>query len=126
LNGIHQFLVYDDDINIQIKSLSTTKRNKEALLEASNFALEVNTEKTEYIFVSRHQNAVQNCNLLIPNKSFQFVAKLKHFEATAANQNFMHEEIKSRFNSGIACCDSVVSCLSVSSLKNLRLKLKKT
>jgi hypothetical protein len=37
----------------------------------------MNTEKTRYMVVSRHQNAGHNHNLLIAVKSFEIVAKLK-------------------------------------------------
>jgi len=32
--------------------------------------LESNADKTKYMFMNRHQNAVQNHNLVIANKSF--------------------------------------------------------
>jgi hypothetical protein len=41
-------------------------KNTEALLQASmEVGLEVNTEKTEYMVMSRHQNVGQNHDLLI-------------------------------------------------------------
>jgi hypothetical protein len=32
LNGIHQHLVYADDVNISVGNMNTTKKNREALL----------------------------------------------------------------------------------------------
>jgi len=46
------------------------------VLEVSReVGLEVNTEKTKYMVVSRHQNVGQNHNLLIANRYFKNVAK---------------------------------------------------
>jgi len=40
-----------------------------------------------HVIVSRYQNAGQNCNLLIANKSFKNIAEFKYFETTVTNQN---------------------------------------
>jgi hypothetical protein len=41
--------------------ISTLKKNSETLIHASKeVGLEVNTEKTKYMLLSRHQNAGQN------------------------------------------------------------------
>jgi hypothetical protein len=53
LNWTHQLLVCADDVN-----LDTIKKNVETLIDASkDVGLEVNTEKTKYMLLSRHQNA---------------------------------------------------------------------
>jgi hypothetical protein len=54
-------------------------------------ALKVNAEKTKYIFVSRHKNAGQNRNLMIPNKSFENLEKLEYLVITVTSQNYIHE-----------------------------------
>jgi hypothetical protein len=41
---------------------------------------EVNTQKSEYMAVSHHQNAGQNWNVLIANKSAENVTQFKYLE----------------------------------------------
>ena len=58
LNGTHQLLVYEDDVNILGGSVHTVKKNAAALVFASRETrLEVNGDKTKYMVMSRDQNA---------------------------------------------------------------------
>jgi hypothetical protein len=77
------------------------------MLDASKeVGLDINTQKTKYM-LSCHHNEGKNQNTKTDNKSFENVAKFKYLQMTVANQNFIHEEIKSRLNLGNACFHSV-------------------
>jgi len=83
---------------------SYNKEKQEALAVASKEkGLEVNTNKTKYLVMSRDQNAGQNHNMKNDNKSFERAEHLKNLGTALTNHNFIQEEIKSRLKSGNAC-----------------------
>jgi hypothetical protein len=91
-----------------VDNTDTTKKNTETLIDASKeVGLEVNTEKTKYMFLSRRQNVGQNYDIKIENRSFENVAQLKYLGTTVTNENLIQEEIKRRLNSGNARYHSV-------------------
>jgi hypothetical protein len=70
-------------------------------------------------------NAGKNHNIKTGNKSFERVEQFKYLGTTLTNQNYIQEEIKSRFKSRNACCHSVRNLLSSRLLStNIRLRYR--
>jgi hypothetical protein len=60
------------------ENIDTIKKNTQALLDASkDVGLEVNPEKTKYMFMSHSQKTGQKHSIKIVNRSFEDVAKFK-------------------------------------------------
>ena len=64
------------------------------------------------MITSRHQNFLQNQNIVIENLSFEKVEKFKYLGVTVTNTNDIREEIKRRINMGNACYYSLEKILS--------------
>jgi hypothetical protein len=75
------------------------KRN----ISSKEVGLEVNTEKTKYMLLSRQQNAGQNHDIQIANICFENVAQFRYLGTTTTNQKLIQKEIKRSLNSGYAC-----------------------
>jgi hypothetical protein len=64
------------------------------------------------MLLSHYQDAGQNRDIKIANRSFENVSQFKYLGMTVTNQNLIHKEIKRRLSSGNACYHSVQSLLS--------------
>jgi hypothetical protein len=108
--------------------INTMKKNTETLLEASrNIDIETNAEKTKYMIISCRPNSGQNQNIRIANESLGNVTKFTYVGTTLTNQNDIHNEIKSRLNSGDGCYHSVQNLLSSRLIsRSLKIKIYKT
>jgi hypothetical protein len=76
--------------------------------------------------MSRDQNAGQNGHIPIGNKAFETVEQFKYLGPTLTNKNSIHEEIKCRVKSGIACYHSVQNLSSSLLSKNVKIKIYRT
>jgi hypothetical protein len=82
LNRTHQFLAYADDVNILEGNIDTIQKNTEALLDDSKeVGLEVNSEKTKYVLMSR-KKAGHKHSVRIANRSYEGVAKFRYLGTT--------------------------------------------
>jgi len=77
--------------------------------------------------MSRDQNAGRSYNIKTYNSSFERAEEFKYLGTILTNQNSVHEEIKSRLNSGNVCYYSVQNLLSSGLLsKNTKIKINRT
>jgi hypothetical protein len=70
-------------VNLQGDNICAIKKNMETLIDASKeVGLEVNTEKTKYMLLSRHQIAEQSYDIKIANRCFENAAKFRYLGTT--------------------------------------------
>jgi hypothetical protein len=90
-HGTHQLLAYADDVNLLGDNIDTINKNTQTLTDTSKeVGLEVNVEKTKYMLVSQDQNAGQNRDIKVGNRSFENVSQFK----------YLNDSNKSNFYSG--------------------------
>ena len=83
LNGKHQLLLNADDVNMLEENLQNVRENAEIFIKTSkDIGLEINSEKTKYMITSRHQNVIQNQNMVIGSLSFENVGKCRYLGVT--------------------------------------------
>jgi hypothetical protein len=81
LNGTHELLAYLDDVNLLGDNIHIINKNTRTLIDASNeVGLEVNLEKTKYMLVFCEQNADQNQDMRIGNRSFENVSQFMVYD----------------------------------------------
>jgi hypothetical protein len=103
LNGIHQLLVYADDVNISGDRVCTVREKAEALVVASKeIGLEVNADKTNYMVMSGYQNVGRSNGMKVDNRSFEREEKFIYLGTTLTYQNSIQEEIKNKLKEGNA------------------------
>jgi hypothetical protein len=78
------------------------------------------------MFMSHHKNTGQNHNKKTANKSLKKSGKVQIFENDVTNQNYIQEEIKSRFISGNAYNHPVHNLLSSHLLLKTKTRIYKT
>jgi hypothetical protein len=72
LNGTHQLLVYANNVNIVGVSVHNKEENTEVLVVASKkIGLEVNADKSKYMFKSRNQKSGSSHNTKIVRSSLK-------------------------------------------------------
>jgi hypothetical protein len=87
------------------ESTYTVRRNTEASLEASReLGMEVSTKKTKHMFMSAQQNAEEDHNIVIADKSCENMAKFEYFGTRVTNQNCAREEIKVKVRVKLPLC----------------------
>jgi hypothetical protein len=103
------------------------EKHRTVINSSKGIGRQANTEKTKYMFLSRHQNAGQNQDIKIGNRCSGNVAQFRYLGTTITNQNLFQEEIKRRLISGNACYHSVLNLLSSRLLsKNIKIRIYKT
>jgi hypothetical protein len=89
LNGTHQLLVCVDDLNLLRDNMDTIKKNIETLIVASKeVGVEINTKKSKYMLLCHHQNAGQNHNINIANRSLKKCGTVQISGDSSTNSEF--------------------------------------
>jgi hypothetical protein len=94
-------------------NIGTIKKKTETLIDGSkDVFLEVNAVNTKYMLLPHHQNAGQNHDKNIANRSFENVEHFKYLETRVTDEILIQVEIRRRMNSYSAHCHSAQNLLS--------------
>ena len=93
-----------DDVNLIGDGIRTIERNANVLLNA---CLVVNTGKTKYMEIGRHQGMIANAHIKIGSNSYEKVKTFKYLGSLLTNQNSIQKEIKCRLKAENSCYYSV-------------------
>jgi uncharacterized protein YwbE len=104
----------DDDNNLLRGGIRTTNTNTKHLLVATKeIGLDVNIQKTKYLFVPGDQHTGKLYKIMWGNKSFESVEEFKYsVKIRTTTKNCIPEGIKSRLKSGSGCFHSVQNILT--------------
>jgi hypothetical protein len=80
-NGPCLLLTYADDVNLLADNIDTIKKTISTLIKVSmGDSLEINVEKTKHMLLSHCQNAGQNHEVKVANRSFANMSNLSIWE----------------------------------------------
>ena len=74
------------------------------LSDSKDIGLAVNTGKTKYMEIGRHQGMIENVHIKLGSNSYEKVKTFKYLGSLLTNQNSIQEEIKCRLKAGNSCC----------------------
>jgi hypothetical protein len=76
MNGTHELLAYDNDVNLLGNNIDTIKKHKGSLMLLGGSSR--NKHREQYMLLSNHQNAGQNHDTKTASSSFQNVTQFKY------------------------------------------------
>jgi hypothetical protein len=107
-------------VNLLGGNVDTINKYLETLSDASKeVGLKLSIEKTKHMLLSCHQNAGQNHDIKIANRSSE-MWQFSYFGAAVTNQNLIQEDIKRRLNLSNTCYHSIQKLLSSCLFKNIK------
>jgi hypothetical protein len=112
LNGTCQLLAHADNMNLLGDDRYINNKKESLIFASEKGGIEINVEKTKYTMVTYYQNAGQNRDMEIANRSFENVSQFKYLGKTVIYENLIHDKIKRGLKSGNACYHSIQNRLS--------------
>jgi hypothetical protein len=90
MNGTHQVLAYADNVNLLGVDIRTIKGKVEILFIGCNYiGLAINTRKTKYMEVGRHQGMMEDEHIKEGSNSYEIMITFNYF-GSLKNQNSIH------------------------------------